>query len=69
LWETRAGPELRGRSTTSATTMKFGARGGVVSLGGTNWTIELHKFDRGTALGRTADWISSSRLAPRRLLD
>jgi hypothetical protein len=49
--------------------MKFGARGGVVSLGGTNWTTELHKFDRGTALGRTADWISSSRLAPRRLLD
>jgi hypothetical protein len=26
--------------------MKFGARGGVVSLGGTNWTTELHKFDR-----------------------
>jgi hypothetical protein len=26
---------------------------------GSTWTIELHKLDRGTALGTTVDWISS----------
>ncbi|MDQ4092732.1 MAG: hypothetical protein M3143_04780 [Actinomycetota bacterium] len=26
---------------------------------GTTWTIELHKLDRGMALGTTVDWISS----------
>ncbi|MGH3896960.1 MAG: hypothetical protein ACRDTA_01650 [Pseudonocardiaceae bacterium] len=26
---------------------------------GATWTIELHKLDRGTALGTTVDWISS----------
>jgi hypothetical protein len=26
---------------------------------GTTWTIELHKLDRGTALGTTVDWVSS----------
>jgi hypothetical protein len=36
---------------------------------GTTWTVELHKLDRGTALGTTVDWISSgvptSQPAPR----
>ncbi len=26
---------------------------------GTTWTVELHKFDHGTALGPIVDWISS----------
>lgn len=26
---------------------------------GATWTVELHKLDRGTALGTTVDWISS----------
>jgi hypothetical protein len=53
----RAG--LRGRSTSTETTVTPVLAAVWCRSVGTTWTIELHKLDRGTALGTTVDWISS----------
>ena len=52
-------PGLRGRSTNTATTLKPVLAAVWCRSVGTTWTVELHKLDRGTALGTTVDWISS----------
>ncbi len=52
-------PRLRGRSTSTATTLKPVLAAVWCRSVGTTWTVELHKLDRGTALGTTVDWISS----------
>lgn len=52
-------PGLRGRSTNTATTRKPVLAAVWCRSVGTTWTVELHKLDRGTALGTTVDWISS----------
>lgn len=53
----RAG--LRGRPTSTAATVTPVLAAVWCRSVGTTWTVELHKLDRGTALGTTVDWISS----------
>ncbi len=51
--------ELRGRLASTATAVTPVLAAVWCRSVGTTWTIEVHKLDRGTALGTTVDWISS----------